>query len=106
MRIGNSGIGEGELVTIGKVLRVHGVRGDVRVRSLSDVPDRFDTLTKVTLAGPDGTRREMEIRSSRRMVNDYLIAFEGIDTAEAWLAVAAIVVGAVRRSADAVRPVP
>ena len=90
-------------MTIGKVLRVHGVRGDVKVQSLSDVPGRFDTLTKVTLAGPDGTRREMEIRSSRRMVNDYLIAFEGIDTAEA----AAPLVGSLLQIADdQVAPLP
>jgi 16S rRNA processing protein RimM len=73
----------GELVAIGKVLRVHGLRGDVRVRSLSDVPDRFETLTQVTVEGPGGARRPLAVRAVRPMARDYLVAFEGIDTPEA-----------------------
>ena len=83
MRIGNPGIAERELVAIGKVVRVHGLRGDVKVQSLSDVPQRLETLTSVVAVDPAGARREMEVRASRRMANDYLMAFEGIETPEA-----------------------
>ena len=79
MRIGDPGIGERELVTIGKVVRVHGLRGDVRVRSLSDVPGRFETLTQVTVEGPGGARRPLAVRGARPIGNDYLVSFEGID---------------------------
>jgi 16S rRNA processing protein RimM len=84
------------VVAIGKVVRVHGVRGDVRVRSLSDVPGRFDRLTKVTLAGPAGARRELAVRATRPLANDYLVAFEGIDRPEA----AAELVGSLLEIAD------
>lgn len=83
MRVGDSGVGEREWVAIGKVLRVHGIRGDVRVRSLSDVPDRFETLTQVTVEGPSGARQELVVRAARPIARDYLVAFEGIDTPEA-----------------------
>lgn len=83
MRIGNSGIAERELVAIGKVLRVHGVHGEVKVQSLSDVPRRFETLTTVVVASPAGARREMDVRACRKMAHDYLVAFEGIETPEA-----------------------
>lgn len=71
------------MVTIGRVARVHGLRGDVKVQSLSDVPDRFETLKKVTLEGPGGARRELAVRAARSAGNGYLIAFEGITTPEA-----------------------
>ena len=70
-------------MAIGKVVRVHGLRGDVRVRSLSDVPDRFATLTQVTVEEPSGTRRELAVRAARPIARDYLVAFEGINTPEA-----------------------
>lgn len=89
MRIGNSGIAERELVAIGKILRVHGVRGEVKVQSLSDVPHRFETLTRVVVADPAGARRELEVRACRKMAHDYLVAFEGIERPEA----AALLVG-------------
>jgi len=83
MRIGDSGIGGRELVTIGKVVRAHGLRGDVRVRSLSDVPGRFETLTQVTVEGPGGARRPLAVRVARPIGSDYLVSFEGIDRPEA-----------------------
>ncbi len=89
MRIGNPGIAERELVAIGRVLRVHGVHGEVKVQSLSDVPQRFETLTSVVVTDLAGARREMDVRACRKMANDYLMAFEGIETPEA----AALLVG-------------
>ncbi len=70
-------------MTIGQVGRVHGLRGEVRVRSLSDVPGRFETLARVTVEGPDGARSQMAVRGARPIGNDYLLSFEGIETPEA-----------------------
>jgi len=90
-------------VTIGEIVRVHGVRGDVRVRSLSDVPGRFTTLTQVTVAGPAGARRPLVVRAVRPIANDYLVAFEGIDTPEA----AAQLVGSLLEiAAEGAAPLP
>jgi 16S rRNA processing protein RimM len=71
------------LVTIGKVTRVHGLCGEVKVLSLSDVPGRFETLERVLAADPHGALRELAVRASRRAADDYLLAFEGITTPEA-----------------------
>ena len=96
MRVGNPGIDARRLVTIGKVTRVHGARGEVKVRSLSDVPGRFETLERVLVADRQGALRELAVRASRRTVGDYLLAFDGIATPEAaaslvgcWLLIAA-----------------
>ena len=83
MRAGDSEIGARDLVAIGQVVRVHGLNGDVRVRSLSDVSGRFDTLTQVTVEGPGGARRELVVRAARPIGNDYLVSFDGINRAEA-----------------------
>ena len=45
---------QAELVTIGRIERSFGVRGEARVRSLSDVPGRFDHLGEVTLVASNG----------------------------------------------------
>jgi len=74
---------EMEMVTIGTVVRAHGLRGDVRVRSLSDVPNRFETLTQVTVEGVDGARRVLTVRAARPIGSDYLVSFHGIDRPEA-----------------------
>lgn len=70
-------------MAIGQVVRAHGLRGDVRVRSLSDVPGRFATLTQVMVEGPGGGRRTLVVRAARPIAHDYLVSFEGIDTSEA-----------------------
>lgn len=72
-----------EMVAIGKIVRVHGVHGDVKVRSYSDVPRRFEELKQVMVLGPAGEPRMLTVRASRSMAEGYLIAFEGVETPEA-----------------------
>ena len=43
--------GGDELVTIGRVVKAHGIRGEVVVHPLSDVEGRFDVGTEVELDG-------------------------------------------------------
>jgi len=83
-------------VTIGKVLRAHGMSGEVKVQSLSDVEGRFETLERVLVVDRHGTLRELAVQASRRAADGYLLAFEGITTPEAaaslvggWLQIAA-----------------
>ncbi|TLY39493.1 MAG: hypothetical protein E6K59_12080, partial [Nitrospirae bacterium] len=63
MRAGNPGIDTRPLVTIGKVTRVHGLCGEVKVQSLSDVPGRFETLERVLVVDRHGTLRELAVRA-------------------------------------------
>lgn len=63
-----------ELVAIGVIEKPFGVLGEMRVRSLSDVPGRFEGLTRVTLEAPSGALKEATVRSVRGMHGSYLLA--------------------------------
>lgn len=71
-----------DLVTIGKIERPFGVRGEVYVRSLSDVPGRFEGLGEVTVARDGGPRDRMRVRRCRPAKGGYLLHFEGISSPE------------------------
>lgn len=62
-----------ELVTIGRVVKAHGLRGELVVESLSDVPGRFDPGQAVHVAGTPRT-----IASSRAHQGRLLVTFDGI----------------------------
>jgi 16S rRNA processing protein RimM len=72
-----------ELVAIGVIEKPFGVRGELRVRSLSDVPGRFEGLTRVTLEAPSGTARHATVRSVRAMHGAYVLGMDACSTPEA-----------------------
>ncbi|MEX1162203.1 MAG: ribosome maturation factor RimM, partial [Nitriliruptor sp.] len=61
------------LVVIGRVIKAHGIRGEVVVDVLSDVPGRFDAGGTVTLGGTPTV-----IASSRPHQGRLLVRFEGV----------------------------
>ena len=72
-----------ERVAVGRVLRPHGVRGELVVQVLSDVPDRLDAgravwITRDTREEPQAGRRAV-ISSSRPHKTGALLRFEGIE---------------------------
>lgn len=71
-----------DLVAIGVIEKPFGVRGEMRVRSLSDVPGRFEGLTRVTLEAPSGALKEAAVRSVRGMHGSYLVALDLCGTPE------------------------
>jgi len=71
-----------ELVAIGVIEKPFGVRGEMRVRSLSDVPGRFEGLTRVTLEAPTGAIKETTIRSVRAMNGSYVLGMDVCSTPE------------------------
>jgi 16S rRNA processing protein RimM len=71
-----------DLVTIGKIERPFGVKGAVKVRSLSDVPGRFDRLATVSVAGATGKIVEQTVTHVRRAGPTYILQFAGITTPE------------------------
>ena len=71
------------MVTIGKILKPFGVRGQVRVESLSDVPNRFEKLETVTLARSNGDRVETTVQSIRQIGEGYILGFSAFSTPEA-----------------------
>jgi 16S rRNA processing protein RimM len=71
-----------DLVTIGKIERPFGVKGAVKVRSLSDVPGRFEHLSAVSVMDARGQTVDRTVTHVRRAGPAYIIQFEGITTPE------------------------
>ncbi len=62
-------------VVVARVVKAHGIRGEVACDLLSDVPGRLEAGTSVTLAG-----REAVIAASRPHQGRLLVRFEGVAT--------------------------
>ncbi|MFW5748718.1 MAG: ribosome maturation factor RimM [Chloroflexota bacterium] len=65
---------------LGEILRPHGVRGEVRMRVLTDYPERIAELDHVYLGrGPDDTKAESVRVADMRMHKGYgLVRFKGV----------------------------
>jgi 16S rRNA processing protein RimM len=77
-------LAEAPLVAVGEVLRPHGLRGEVKVRPLTDRPrERFGRLDRCVLWEPDRDRREdCRIASCRFEGETVFIRVEGVDSPE------------------------
>jgi 16S rRNA processing protein RimM len=71
------------LVVIGAIEKPFGVKGEMRVRSLSDVPGRFEGLTRVTLESPSGKTVETAVEHVRAVPGGYLVKMAVCATPEA-----------------------
>ena len=71
-----------DLVAIGEIARVHGLRGEVRVRPLTDHPERFERVTECVLwdATRDG-REPRRITAARRHGDALIVSFAGCGSA-------------------------
>ena len=57
--------GPPERIVVGRIVKVHGIRGEVVVESLTDAPDRFRAGARFQATAPDGSSRSVQIRSVR-----------------------------------------
>ena len=69
-------------VTIGKIERHFGVRGEFKVRSLSDVPGRLDHLKQVQVLETTGQMVERTVTHVRRAGSTYIMGLAGVTTPE------------------------
>lgn len=69
-------------IVIGRVVRPHGLLGEVSVEILTDFPERFKEGLAVRLSGPDGETRDARIASVRPHGGRALVRFEGIADTE------------------------
>ncbi len=85
-----------ERLVVGRVLRPHGVRGEVSVQVLSDAPERFAPGAELAVGDPDGPGplRPVTIRAARLHQGRLLVSLEEVgdrDAAEhlrgAWLSI-------------------
>lgn len=75
-----------ELVAIGKVIKPHGVRGELRVEVLTDFPERYEETDEVHLIPPRDAPRDappqlwkLEVESTRPHHGRMLVKFKGVD---------------------------
>jgi 16S rRNA processing protein RimM len=71
-----------DLVAIGQIVKSFGVKGDVRVKSLSDVPGRFEGLREVTVETPSGKTVETIVNRVRKDHDSYVIGLEAVSSPE------------------------
>jgi 16S rRNA processing protein RimM len=69
-----------ELVTIGRVVKPQGRKGELLVEPLSDRPDRFPRLTRAYVEGPGGEPRPVAITSCWPHKRRFVLKLEGVDS--------------------------
>jgi len=73
----NKGKGLDSRVLVGKIVRAHGIKGDVYIHPFSDNPNRFDSGQSLELE--DGTRVEIERSTKHATKNLYKIHFKSVN---------------------------
>ena len=68
-----------DYVLIGKILKPHGIAGEVAVKTFTHDDERFLDLDRVLLRNKKGEVREMEIADARVTANGVLLQFEGCE---------------------------
>ena|SRR5437868_1361494 len=71
-----------ELVTIAKIVRPRGLRGEVVADLLTDFPERFEELENVVAVREDGTRSDLKIKDFFFQKERVVLRFAGIDSIE------------------------
>jgi len=71
------------LVTIAKIARTRGLRGELVADLLTDFPERFDGLKKVFAVKPSGATSELEIEKFWFQKARIVFKFAGFDSIEA-----------------------
>lgn len=71
-----------ETVTVGRIERPFGIKGEVKVRPLSDVPGRFEGLRSVSLLARNGQTFETSVTHVRRVGAEFILGLAGLTTPE------------------------
>ena len=69
-------------MTIGRILKPHGIQGKVRVQSLTDVPGRFEEIEHVRLMTPSGQSLVTTVNTVRKTGQFYLIGLSAFSSPE------------------------
>src|SRR5512144_1286051 len=95
-------------VVIGRIVRTHGIRGEVVVESYSDFPDRFAALERVVLLTPEEAEpsapRELAVTEVKSHRAGAILRLDGIATMEAAQALKGALVGVPRDEAVPLEP--
>lgn len=70
------------LITIGRVVKPHGVRGELKIEPLTEHPGRFRKLRRVFLVSPGGEEAECAVLSVRYIGETPLLLLKEYDAPE------------------------
>jgi 16S rRNA processing protein RimM len=71
-----------KLVSIGRVIKAYGVRGEMKVEPLSDFSERYENLHSVKIEFPDGVIQSFNVDSARFREGVVVLKLQGIDDRE------------------------
>jgi 16S rRNA processing protein RimM len=68
----------GDLVAVGRIVGVHGIRGELKVEPLTDFPERFAPGVELLLVSPTGEVRPAKVLTSRTHKGRVLLQMKGV----------------------------
>lgn len=68
-----------DLITVARIVKVRGLRGEVVADLLTDFPDRFAGLESLVAIAPDGPRRSLQIEEQWFHGERLVLKFAGFD---------------------------
>ena len=71
-----------EPVTVGRILRAHGIRGEVRIKPLTAIVNGFQTVREVVVEFDDGHIEQHTIVNTRGAGSSVIVRFEDIGNRE------------------------
>ena len=72
--------GDDSLIMVGRIVRPHGIRGDVKVVPLTDWPERFKTFRLLYLEKSDETSDWIKVEQAKVQQNHIILKLSGIDS--------------------------
>src|SRR5690348_12844349 len=72
-----------DLITVARIARPQGIRGEVVADLLTDFPERFTQLTQVRVEWPNGKVAVLELEKARLHQRRILLKFKGYDSRNA-----------------------
>lgn len=70
------------LITIGKAVKPFGVKGEMKIKPMTDFPERFKELGRAYLVSPTGKELVCDVKSVRYAGEALLLLFDGYDSPE------------------------
>src|ERR1044072_1984199 len=71
-----------DLITVARIVKVRGIRGEVVADLLTDFPNRFEGLATLIAIAPDGSRRSLQIEEQWIHGKRLVLKFAGFDRIE------------------------
>src|SRR6267154_759755 len=69
-----------DLISVARIARTRGLRGEVVADLLTDFPGRFEALESVIAIAPDGSRRSLQIEEHWFQAKRIIFKFAGYDS--------------------------